>query len=140
MRREVEDNYSDTVTVHNEGATGNVYLDIRCRRRNDIVSADASLTKQMARELAAALLEAAGDGSAHLNVKASKYEELRAAVAAVHYAAHWSPDRPVDADALWSKVRDVAGFALWMSPKPAVEDDAVTLAQRLVKLLEAEGR
>lgn len=36
---------------------------------------------------------------------------LRDAVEALYFAAHWSPDRPVDAAGLWTRVRDAAGIA-----------------------------
>lgn len=35
---------------------------------------------------------------------------LRDAVLDLYYAAHWTADRPCDADALWRSVRDAAGF------------------------------
>lgn len=36
--------------------------------------------------------------------------ELRDAVEALYFAAHWSPDRPVDEKSLWERVRDAAGI------------------------------
>lgn len=37
-------------------------------------------------------------------------KRLTTAVSAVYYAAHWTPDREVDAAALWTELRDAAGF------------------------------
>jgi hypothetical protein len=39
------------------------------------------------------------------------------AVHKLYYAAVWTPDRPVDAQALWTAVRDAAGFTPGRSPK-----------------------
>jgi hypothetical protein len=44
---------------------------------------------------------------------------LLAAVTALYYAAVWTADRPVDATALWTAVRDAAGFEPGQSPAPA---------------------
>lgn len=44
--------------------------------------------------------------------------QRREAVRALYYAAHWYPDRDVDAAELWTRVRDVFGFAPGSSPKP----------------------
>jgi hypothetical protein len=38
------------------------------------------------------------------------FPKLRDAVRKLYYAAHWTPDRPVDAAKLWTDVRDAAGF------------------------------
>jgi hypothetical protein len=35
---------------------------------------------------------------------------LREAAKALYYAAHWTPDRDVDAVKLWTDLRDAAGF------------------------------
>lgn len=43
---------------------------------------------------------------------------LRNAVSAVYYAAHWTPDRPVDAAKLWTDLRDAAGFEPGRAPSP----------------------
>lgn len=40
-----------------------------------------------------------------------RFGELVNAVAALYYAAHWRPDRECEADKLWTRVRDAAGFA-----------------------------
>jgi hypothetical protein len=45
------------------------------------------------------------------------FETLRNAVRNLYYAAHWTPDRPVDAVQLWTAVRDAAGFPTGNSPK-----------------------
>jgi hypothetical protein len=42
--------------------------------------------------------------------------KLIEAVRALYYAAVWHPDRPVDAAALWTTVRDAAGFEPGQSP------------------------
>lgn len=39
-----------------------------------------------------------------------KLSALTEAVRALYFAAHWHPDRPVDERALWTAVRDAAGF------------------------------
>lgn len=39
-----------------------------------------------------------------------EYNNLRAAVAAVYYSAHWSADRDIDESALWERLRNIAGF------------------------------
>lgn len=44
---------------------------------------------------------------------------LRAAVSDLYYAAHWTPDRPCDADALWTRLRDAAGLTPGNAPAPA---------------------
>lgn len=45
-------------------------------------------------------------------------EALTEAVRAVYYAGVWSCDRPVDEAALWTTLRDAAGFTPGQSPKP----------------------
>lgn len=40
------------------------------------------------------------------------------AVRRLYYAAHWSPDRDVDAKKLWQDVRDAAGFESGHAPTP----------------------
>lgn len=45
------------------------------------------------------------------------FSKLREAVRRVYYAAHWTPDRAVDAVELWTAVRDAAGFPSGNSPK-----------------------
>jgi len=47
-----------------------------------------------------------------------KYKRLLAAVSAVYYAAHWTPDRPCNAAQLWIELRDAAGFVSGKAPKP----------------------
>jgi hypothetical protein len=42
---------------------------------------------------------------------------LRNAVKNLYYSAHWTPDRPVDAEKLWADVRDAAGFVPGNSPE-----------------------
>ncbi len=41
------------------------------------------------------------------------------AVTELYYAAVWHADRPVDAEGLWTAVRDAAGFEPGQSPEPA---------------------
>lgn len=43
---------------------------------------------------------------------------LMRAAANLYFAAHWTPDRPCDADALWTELRDAAGLEPGHSPKP----------------------
>lgn len=40
----------------------------------------------------------------------SDYETLRDAVRDLYYSAYWYPDRPCEAERLWTNVRDAAGF------------------------------
>jgi hypothetical protein len=35
---------------------------------------------------------------------------LMRAIQALYYSAHWYPDRVIDADALWTELRDAAGL------------------------------
>jgi hypothetical protein len=44
---------------------------------------------------------------------------LIGAVRELYYAAVWHADRPVDAEGLWTAVRDAAGFTPGGSPEPA---------------------
>lgn len=46
-------------------------------------------------------------------------EKLIEAVRDLYYAAHWTPDRDVDAIALWTAVRDAAGFEAGHAPDAA---------------------
>lgn len=49
------------------------------------------------------------------------YEEvqlMRFAITALYKAAHWTPDRPVDAVGLWTVLRDAAGLPPGQSPVP----------------------
>jgi hypothetical protein len=39
-----------------------------------------------------------------------QFRKLKIAVEELYYAAHWTPDRECDADDLWTRVRDAAGF------------------------------
>lgn len=45
--------------------------------------------------------------------------KLTEAVRNLYYAAVWHADRPVDAEGLWTAVRDAAGFEPSQSPEPA---------------------
>jgi len=49
------------------------------------------------------------------------FVRLAAAVERLYRAAHWTADRPCDADKLWSDVRDAAGIEPGQSPKPIAE-------------------
>lgn len=50
------------------------------------------------------------------------FARLRAAVSAIYYAAHWSPDRHVDNEsALWAELRDAAGLEPGNAPTPKFE-------------------
>jgi len=42
------------------------------------------------------------------------------AVRNLYYAAHWTPDRPVDSIKLWEDLRDAFGFTPGHAPKPFV--------------------
>lgn len=44
------------------------------------------------------------------------FSNLRDAVRVLYYAAHWTPDRPVDSAEIWTAVRDAAGFPKGSSP------------------------
>lgn len=48
---------------------------------------------------------------------AEDYLALREAVQEVYYAAHWTPDRPCGAIALWGHLRDAARLEPGHSPK-----------------------
>lgn len=51
-------------------------------------------------------------------METTKFEEvLLNAVRNLYYSAHWTPDRPVDSEKLWTAVRDAAGFPKGNSPK-----------------------
>jgi len=43
---------------------------------------------------------------------------LHETIKKLYYAAHWTPDRPVDAEKLWTDLRDAAGLPRGNSPKP----------------------
>ena len=45
-----------------------------------------------------------------------QYARLRSAVVDLYYSAHWIPAYPCDAAALWTAVRDAAGFTTASSP------------------------
>lgn len=60
-----------------------------------------------------ALESAVGGTVEHLDT-----DRLVNAVKAVYYAAHWTPDRPVDAGALWTELRDAAELEPGKSPVP----------------------
>jgi hypothetical protein len=69
--------------------------------------------------------------------EAELHEEAAKALAAirdafhdVYYAGFWTCDRPVNASALWTTLRDELGFASGCSPKPLPE----TVANSLVNL------
>jgi len=47
-----------------------------------------------------------------------KSKRLQEAVEAIYYAAHWTHDRPCDAEQLWTNLRDAAGLKPGMAPKP----------------------
>src|SRR5271156_374595 len=49
--------------------------------------------------------------------KQQEETNLLDAVRVLYYAAHWTPDRPVDAGELWTAVRDAAGFPKGNAPK-----------------------
>jgi hypothetical protein len=52
------------------------------------------------------------------HVLAKENREMREAIKAVYYAAHWTPDRPCDADKLWTDLRDAACLTPGNAPKP----------------------
>jgi hypothetical protein len=47
----------------------------------------------------------------------TEFDKLQYAVKNLYYSAVWHPDRPVDEQALWTAVRDAAGFAPGKSPE-----------------------
>ena len=53
-----------------------------------------------------------------------KKKDIVEVVRRLYYAAHWTPDRPVDADELWKDVRDACGFEKGHSPKPIKDENA----------------
>lgn len=65
-------------------------------------------------ELARHYRSAPGNQEAHEPEEAKpaleQLKALRAAVEELYFAAYWAPDRPVDSDALWTKVRGAAGI------------------------------
>jgi hypothetical protein len=78
-----------------------------CKRTNDLLSEGKY-------KLAAELVEKTKrHDSMH-----TKYCELHTAASDLYYAAHWSPDRTVNAVKLWTRLRDIAGFDVGFSPKP----------------------
>ena len=52
--------------------------------------------------------------------------QLREAVRELYYAAHWSPDRDCDAQRLWARVRNAAGFERGNAPTPREATDETT--------------
>lgn len=58
--------------------------------------------------------------SAPMDSAEKKLTALTAAVSALYYAGVWHCDRPVDEVALWTAVRDAAGFEPGNSPKEKV--------------------
>ena len=48
----------------------------------------------------------------------TQLELLMKAVRRLYYSAHWTPDRPVDSEELWTDVREAAGFPKGNSPEP----------------------
>jgi hypothetical protein len=52
------------------------------------------------------------------------------AVHDLYYAAVWHPDRPVDATALWTAVRDAAGFEPGQSPAPSEEYEVLLVPKK----------
>lgn len=63
----------------------------------------------------------------------AEFDILRNAVKNLYYAAAWSPDRPVDAQALWTAVRDAAGFEPGGSPKE-LPFDGITVSYDVDRL------
>jgi hypothetical protein len=58
------------------------------------------------------------DGNEVVASMARQYIELMNAVHNVYYAAQWTADRTVNEKALWTELRDKAGFTPGHSPKP----------------------
>lgn len=83
------------------------------RGRISTLESDLSVAEQRNRQQGAriAALEADLDDA---RGRAGSFEDafaaLRATVERLYYAAHWSPDRSVDAATLWTDVRDAAGL------------------------------
>jgi hypothetical protein len=59
--------------------------------------------------------------------KAMEQLNLHEAIKKLYYAAHWTPDRPVDAAKLWTDVRDAAGLPKGNSPE-AIPFDGIQTA------------
>ena len=59
--------------------------------------------------------------------------DLIEAIRRLYYAAHWTPDRPVDEAKLWTDIRDAAGFKPGGSPK-AIPFDGIQVAYTLDRL------
>lgn len=51
-------------------------------------------------------------------VPVSQWDALLSAVKQIYNAAIWTADRPVDAQTLWTSIRDAAGFEPGNSPQP----------------------
>src|SRR5579863_4751438 len=56
----------------------------------------------------------------------TEFDILKDAVKNLYYSAVWHPDRPVDEQALWTAVRDAAGFTPGRSPEPVPFDGIQT--------------
>jgi hypothetical protein len=63
------------------------------------------------------------------NANSNLYEAVRN----LYYAAHWTPDRPVDVVKLWTDVRDAAGFKPGGSPKE-LPFDGITVSYDVDRL------
>jgi len=61
------------------------------------------------------------------------FPNLREVVKNLYYAAHWTPDRPVDEAKLWTDIRDAAGFKPGGSPKE-IPFDGIEVSYSLDRL------
>lgn len=70
-------------------------------------------------------------------------ERLRAAIEALYFAAHWSPDRECDAGQMWADLRDAAGIAPGQTatrlgdPRPSVPDRITLAVSRFIDEVHA---
>jgi len=62
-----------------------------------------------------------------------KHPDLIEAVHRLYYAAHWTPDRPVDEAKLWTDIRDAAGFKPGGSPVE-IPFDGITVSYDVDRL------
>lgn len=67
----------------------------------------------------------------HIVLSAPTPSLEEAAKALYHAAAHWSPDRDVETDALWENLRDALGLEPGSSPKPQ-EETAYRITDNIV--------
>lgn len=69
----------------------------------------------------------------------TEFDKLQYAVRNLYYAAVWHADRPVDEQALWTAVRDAAGFKPGNSPEE-VEFEGVRFQYDLTRIRLLGGK